>query len=171
MAHFELQGFISEAVKTVRSLSAERQLSVPKLAVCKWALRLYFLSSVKCCRVHTSSCEGLLLIPLAHLERGFYFSCYFEWLIPVLMGYIHNCNPLITLLLIILMQYWFINHKLSSLSSLKALIRSATHNERVYTAVTCLWCARMGCFASPKHISPEEWKEWCVQLLGWGGLL
>lgn len=101
MAHFELQGFISEAAKTVRYLSAERQLSVPKLPVCKWTLRLYFLSSVKCCRVHISSCEGLLLIPLAHLERGFYFSSHFEWLICILMGYIIVIHWLLYFLLFI----------------------------------------------------------------------
>lgn len=38
---------------------------------------------------------------------------------------------------------------------------------RVYTAVTCLWCGRMGCFTSQKHISPEGWKGWCVQLSGY----
>lgn len=164
MAHFELKGFISEAAKTVRYLSAERQLNVPKLAVCKWTLRLYFLSSVKCCRVHISSCEGLLLIPLAHLERDFYFSSHFEWLIPILMGYIHNCNPLITFFLTLHRQYWFINPKLSSLSCLKALTWSATHNERVYTAVTCLWCGRRSCFTSQKRVSPEGLEEWCAVL-------
>lgn len=97
IAHFELQGFISEAAKTVRHLSAGRELSVLKLPVCKWTLRLYSLSFLKCCSVHISSCKGLLLIPLAHLERGLYFNSHLEWLIHVSMVYIHKYNPLITL--------------------------------------------------------------------------
>ena len=96
MAHFELQGFISEAARIVRHLSAGRELSVLWLPVCKWTLSLYSSNFVKCCGVHVSSWEGLLLIPLAHLERGFYFNSQFEWLIHVLVLYIHKYNPLIT---------------------------------------------------------------------------
>lgn len=170
MAHFELQRFISEAANTVRHLSAGRELGVLKLPVCKWTLRLYSLSSVKCCSVHVSSCEGLLLIPLAHLERGFYFSSHFKWLIHVSMVYVHKRNPLITLFPTV--------HRHSLCIALSTIKFHHCHHWKLSSGVPLImreliplltvfgWCGRMGCVTSQKYIFPEGWKEWCMQLSG-----